>query len=199
MGQDFATQPIERTTRAAEGFPRWRWSTAELLKMVDVGLLDANAKVELIGGEIVPMSPKGRKHEVAAEKLHKFWWPKLTPEIWVSAERQFNLDEWTFVDPDLIVLPSHILTYDARGEDALLVVESADSSWEKDVGIKASSYSAYGVRDYWVIDVRNKQTRIHRDPRPEGYATVRDAPATELLVPLLVPQLAVRLADLDLD
>jgi len=177
---------------------RWRWSTADLLRMVEAGILDEDEKIELIDGEIVPMASKGRLHEVLADELARYWGPKVTPDIWVSVERQFNLDPYTYTDPDLVVRPARIKSYDLRGDTALLVVESADSSLEKDLGLKARVYASFGVRDYWVINARDKSTRIHRSPAGESYADVRDVPATGLLTPLLVPQLAVRLADLDL-
>ena len=48
-----------RLTRAAEGLPRRRFTVAEVEAMVGAGILDADERVELIGGELVPMSPKG--------------------------------------------------------------------------------------------------------------------------------------------
>jgi Uma2 family endonuclease len=187
-----------RTTRAADGLPRWRWTTAELLRMVELGVIDTDARIELIGGEIVPMSPKGRLHEVLADELARHWSSKLTPDIWISVERQFNLDESTYTDPDILVRPADIKSYDVRGDMALLVVEAADSSLEKDLGTKARLYASFGVREYWVINALTKTTHVHRSPAPNGYLDIRDLPSAELLTPLLVPQLAVRLADLDL-
>ena len=50
-----------------------------------------------------------------------------------------------------------------------------------------------------MINARSHVTTIHREPGPTGYASrTEPLPPTELLVPLLVPALAVRLADLDL-
>jgi hypothetical protein len=55
MNKHFQPLLSSRTTRAADGLPRWRWSTAELLRMVELGVIDPDEKIELIGGEIVPM------------------------------------------------------------------------------------------------------------------------------------------------
>ena len=40
-----------RTTQAAEGLPRWRWTTAELLRLAELGAFDGQDDFELIGGE----------------------------------------------------------------------------------------------------------------------------------------------------
>jgi len=190
--------PTTRMTRAAEGLPRWRWTVAELEQMVELGVLDADERIELIGGEIVPMSSKGRLHEVLKEDLAQFWTLRAPGSVRVSVEQQFNLDPFTYTDPDIIVRPATVKTYDLRGGTVLLVVEVADSSFEKDIGHKAQVYASFSVREYWVIDARTKSTRVHRGPTGGAYAEIRDVAASETLTPLLVPQLGVRLADLDL-
>ena len=55
------------------------------------------------------------------------------------------------------------------------------------------------VNEYWVVDAATLTTTVHRGPGPEGYAEKREVPATEVLTPLLVPALAVRLTELKLD
>ena len=47
------------TTRAAEGMPRRPWRRAEIEAMVAAGIVEEDERFELIGGEVVPMSPKG--------------------------------------------------------------------------------------------------------------------------------------------
>jgi Uma2 family endonuclease len=187
-----------RTTQAAEGIPRWRWTTAELLRLAELGAFADGDRFELIGGEIVPMSPKGRRHEVVSDELLQVWASRALSDSAVSVERQFNLGEDTYVLPDLIVRPAAVKAYDLRGPDALLVVEVSDSSLAYDSQAKALLYARHGVREYWVVNAQTLETIVHRDPGETGYATVRTHAAAELMTPLAAPQLAVRLADLDL-
>jgi Uma2 family endonuclease len=192
-------RPHARITQAAEGLPRWRWTTAELLRLAELGAFDGEDRFELIGGEIVPISPKGRRHEVVADELAQFWGPRASADIRISSERQLNLDTDTYTDPDLLVRPVGIKAPDVRGDTALLVVEVADSSLSCESSTKAALYARYGVREYWVINAQTMETTLHREPGAGGYANTRTAAATETLVPLLAPALAVRLADLDLE
>jgi hypothetical protein len=67
MNEHIRDERQRPATQAAEGLPRWRWTAAELIRMVELGLLDARDPIELWGGEIVPISPTGRRHEVIAE------------------------------------------------------------------------------------------------------------------------------------
>ena len=57
-----------RVTSAAEGLPRRRFTVAEVEAMVAAGVMEEDERVELIGGELVPMSPKGNQHEVVKQR-----------------------------------------------------------------------------------------------------------------------------------
>ena len=62
-----------RTTNAAEGLPRRRFTVRELERMTAAGILGEDERIELIGGEIVPMSPKGNQHEILKTALSIYW------------------------------------------------------------------------------------------------------------------------------
>ena len=51
------------------GLPRRRFTVAEVEAMVAAGLMEEDERVELIGVELVPMSPKGHQHEVVKTAL----------------------------------------------------------------------------------------------------------------------------------
>jgi Uma2 family endonuclease len=190
---------MSRTTRAAEGLARWRWTVAEIERIAENGLFGAEDRFELVGGEIVPMSPKGRRHEVIRARL-AFYLSRLCPDhVFVVAEPQLNLTEDTYVLPDILVHPASIKTPDVRGDTALLVIEVADSSLGYDVRTKAPLYAAEGVREYWMINAKTLATAIHREPTGSGYASVQELPATERLVAAAAPDLTVRLADFDFE
>jgi Uma2 family endonuclease len=86
-----------------------------------------------------------------------------------------------------------------RGGDALLVVESADTSLAYDLQTKARLYASHGVREYWVIDAVTLVTTLHAQPSGAAYATIREIAADGPISPALAPALAVSLASLDLD
>lgn len=60
---------VARVTSAAEGLPRRRFTVAEVEAMVAAAVMEEDERVELIGGELVPMSPKGNHHEVVKTAL----------------------------------------------------------------------------------------------------------------------------------
>jgi Uma2 family endonuclease len=185
-----------RTTQAAEGLPRWRWTTDELVRLTGLGIFGDKDRLELIGGEIVPMSPVGRRHFLVVEAIERWLQAGLAPAVKMLVERQFNFDEFTYTEPDIILWQGPGSSYDARGPDTLLLIEVADSSLQTDLGFKRQLYARFGVREYWVIHAWDLTTRVHSNPVDGDYTAVDDKLATDVLTPKLVPDLAVRLADL---
>jgi Uma2 family endonuclease len=186
-----------RTTRAAEGLPRWRWTTAELVRLTELGAFRDDDAFELIGGEIVPMSPTSRRHEIVREELAHALRRHGDETVRVAEEPQFNATDDTFTKPDILIRPLALKTPDLRGPDVLLLVEIAHTSLRKDTGFKAALYAGHGVTEYWVVDVGDLSVRVHRKPHGAGYADTIDVEATTPIAPHLVPHLSVRLADLD--
>jgi Uma2 family endonuclease len=185
--------PMRPPTQAADGLPRWRWTVAEIERMAADGYFQQNERFELLGGEIVPMSPKGRRHEIIRTKL-AFRFSKLAPKgVMVASEPQFNLARDTYTEPDILVHPASIETPDVRGSDALLVVEVSDTSLNYDLRTKLPLYGSHGVRDYWVINAATGMTAVHREPSGNAYAFAEEFPSDARLVPSLVPALAVSL------
>jgi hypothetical protein len=75
MNEQLRHASLPATTQAAEGLPRRRWSVAEIEEMVAKGILLEDERFELIGGEVVPMSPKGARHELVKKALQQHWFP----------------------------------------------------------------------------------------------------------------------------
>lgn len=189
---------LPNTTQAADGLPRRRFSVAEMRAMAEAGILDPNERFELIGGEAVPMNPKGIQHERIKAALLRFWMRIAADDIGVIPETTFTLSDDTFLEPDITIYPIPPSLEGLNGATALLCVEVSDSSLAYDRGRKAGIYASFGVREYWSINASTLETRIHRDPGSAGYATVLNKVADDHLVPLLVPSLGVTLGTLTL-
>ncbi len=166
-------------------------------------LVHANAfteydRLELIDGKLVPMSPKGRRHEVVREVLEDYFHSRKPPDVFVTAEPQLNLAANLYVQPDILVRPRPIKTPDLRGPDTLLVIEVADTCLPNDIKTKAAIYAAHGVREYWVINAATLVTTVHLAPSATGYGIVAEVAPNLTLVPSLVPALSVQLDQLDI-
>ncbi len=177
-----------RVTSAAEGLPRRRFTVAEVEAMVAAGVIEEDERIELIGGELVPMSPKGNQHEVVKVALLDHWYRARPDEVLLAPETTFRLNEDTYLEPDVVVYPSALEPKDLTGPSVLLVVEIADSSRRYDTGRKARLYARSGVRELWVIDAAKSTARVFREPGADGYREARDFAATERIAPLFAPE-----------
>jgi Uma2 family endonuclease len=186
------------TTMAAEGLPRRRFTVAELERMTAAGILDEDERIELIGGEIVPMSPKGNHHEMLKNALVIYWARRLPEDLHFAIETTFRLTPDTYLEPDFVFFPKAAGIPGLSATTARLVVEISDSSLGYDLGRKAALYATFGIAELWVIDAVKLTTRIHRDPTPTGYRSAVDFPASQRLVPQALPALAVVLSELEL-
>lgn len=189
---------MERTTTAAEGLPRRRFTVAELERMAAAGIIQEDERIELIGGEIVPMAPKGNRHEIVKIALNLYWARRLPEHLLFATETTFRLSQDTYLEPDFVFYAKATGIAGLTAATAKLAVEIADTSLGYDLGRKAALYAAFGIAELWVIDAVKLVTRIHRDPSPTGYRSAGDLSASERLIPASIPELAVVLSELEL-
>src|SRR5262245_41241225 len=201
LARALQTGPRARpTTQVADGVPRMRWTLAEFERLIEVGILTEDDRVELIQGELVPMAPKGNRHELVRDEIMNWMIRRLPETLLLSSEIGWRPPEAdTYVEPDVLVCPRSFKGVTVPPAEVLLAIEVAHSSLKFDSTTKATLYAALGVRDYWVVDAQTLRTRLHREPSANGYASVVEVPPSETLVPLLAAPLAVRLGDLDLE
>ena len=199
MNEMLREPKMRPTTQAAEGVPRMRWTLAEFERLIEVGILTEEDRVELIQGELVPMAAKGNRHELVRDEIMN-WMIRLLPvTLRLSSEIGWRPpDADTYVEPDLLICPRSFKGVTVPPTEVLLAIEVGHSSLKYDSTTKAKLYAALGVREYWVVDAQTLTTRVHREPSVDGYATAIEVPPGQMLVPLLAAPLAIKLGDLDL-
>ena len=156
-------------TQSAEGLPRRAFTVKDVLRMVETGVLGRDERFELIGGEIVPMSPKGIRHEVFKQWLMEQLVKGLPDELQTIPETTFHLSDDTFIEPDFVVYPRRSGLRKLSPETCVLAIEIADSSLVYDLGRKARLYAQFGIAELWVFDVNDLRATVHRVPSEAGY------------------------------
>jgi Uma2 family endonuclease len=199
MNSHLRPAPFPAATQAAEGLPRRRWSVAEIEAMVAKGIILEDERFELIGGEVVPMSPKGNLHELVKKALQQYWTPLIVGSaIDLITETTLRVGQDEFFEPDFLFWPRSIPLKDVTAATALLIVEVADTSLRYDLGTKADIYARLDLCELWVINAETLVTTIHREPQPTRYANVENKQPNERIEPIRAPSLAVTLGTLDL-
>lgn len=186
------------TTQAAEGMPRRPWTVAEIEAMVAAGIISEDERFELIGGEVVPMSPKGARHEMVKIEVNRHLQRVAADDLSVAQETTLRLDEHAFLEPDFCVFPRSIEPGKMRGYDVLLAIEVADTSLRYDLGRKLGTYAAYGIPEVWVINAHTLVTHVRRILWSEGYRESFDVGPEETMTAIKAPSVSMSLAALGL-
>lgn len=176
--------------------PPRKYTVADIFYLIDEGLIDHQARFELIDGAIVHMSPKGRHHEVMRETIAEWLQAVTQSGFRTLMEHTLQLEDGLMLEPDVVVYDAarRIADSNLTGRDLRLVIEVADSSLSYDLNTKAALYAAQGVDEYWVINAVKRTARVHRGPDANRWADVRDVPAGEAFAPLCAQEAVLRLS-----
>lgn len=179
-----------------DGVARKIFHVEDLFRMAEVGLIKPDERLELIEGEILEMSPKGARHEWLKTQLNFFFGRNCPEGVMFAQELGWTVDEFTYLEPDFIFFREGLRIDAVPAEDALLVIEVADSSLTFDMHTKAALYARKGVREYWVINAAARETHVHLKPKHDGYAIVRTYAEGIRLEPSFLSGLKVTLSDM---
>lgn len=165
-------------------------------------MLRAEDRVELVHGEILDMSPIGKEHSGVVDFLAAFFHSIGKGETIVRVQSSILLDDRSEPQPDLAILHFRADYYRKelpQAQDVLMVIEVSDSSIEFDLGLKAALYATAEIREYWVVDLRRRVLRVHREPVSGQYQIVREIPRADTVAALAFPAHSLRLDELFLD
>jgi len=165
----------------------------EYHRLGEEGVLDEDARVELVDGRIVEMPPIGPRHLFNVNHLNQLFMLRLLGRIILSIQNPVTFGRRLERQPDVTLLDPHVRDprfYESNRPtpaDVLLIVEVSDSTLRTDLVEKARQYAGHGIADYWVLDLQGDQLFVHRDPTPDGYASVRTLARGESVSPLAFP------------
>lgn len=191
------------------GAVRHRFTVEEYRKMGEAGIFHEDDRVELIGGEVVWMAAMGGKHVESVMRLTSL----LSRWTFSEAARTFGdghegavffvgvqntvvLGESDMPQPDLTLVRRVGDRFGVPSpEDALLVVEVADTSSRYDRDVRLPAYAAAGIPEAWMVDLNAETVQVCSEPGSEGYGKVVGFGRGQRVVSATVSGLAFDTAD----
>ncbi|MDZ4363602.1 Uma2 family endonuclease [Brevundimonas sp.] len=173
-----------------------RFTVEDVWRMVEVGVIDPDASIEILDGEIIDMPSEGEVHLTFKMRLNRLLVTTIASEWEVMPEGTLHLAPQDAPQPDFYVLPADADLRPVDPAGVALIIEIADMSLRHDLGRKPGKYAQYGLSEYWVIDVNARQTHVHRNPVDGAYADVAIVPFDEPLTPARLDMIIVRLDQL---
>lgn len=148
----------------------WRLSVGQYHEMIRTGILTSDDPVELLAGWLVYRMPKNPPHRIAT-RLAQQALEAVVPAGWyVDAQEPITLND-SEPEPDVMIVRGETRDYRDRHpgpEDVALIVEVADSTLERDRGVKRMVYARAGIPVYWIINVLERVLEVYYDPAGAG-------------------------------
>ena len=180
-------------------FQKHCFNVQDYHRMVEVGLLSKDSRVELIEGEIVEMSPIGSTHGGAVKRSSAFLNRVLGDAVIVSVQDPIHLNDFSEPQPDLALLKPRRDFYSnshPTPEDVLVVIEVIDSSVSYDRNIKVPLYARAGIAETWLMVLQKAVIEVHSHPRNGKYQKIRRLKRGKTLQSQILPELSYRVEDL---
>ena len=154
----------------------FRFTISQYHQMSEAGILSENDKVELINGEIIEMSPIGRRHTACVNRLNSVFSQLLGKKVIVAVQNPILLNNLSEPEPDIALLKPRTDFYESghpQPQDIFLLIEVADSSIEYDRDVKIPLYASSGITEVWLVDIYQQVIIVYRYPSENGYRDIQ--------------------------
>lgn len=186
-----------------DSFPARHFSVAEYHRMVQIGILGEDERIELIGGRILKMPPIGSQHAAYVSFLNRKL-RAVEETVIIRIQDPIILDDETEPQPDVAVVKFKANAYadsHPHAEDILLLMEVSDTSLEEDRLIKLPRYAESEIPEVWIFNLIENIVEVYREPLTlangiPGYRRRTDFGVGESLSPEAFPNLEIEIPKL---
>jgi Uma2 family endonuclease len=148
------------------------FTVSEYERMGATGIFAPEARVELIEGEIVEMSPIGSRHAACVKLLSRILNKQVADNGIVSTQDPIRLSDFSEPQPDIAVLRFREDYYrdgHPGPNDVLLVIEVADTTIDYDRRVKMPLYARAGIAEALIFNLPEDQLECFSQPEADVY------------------------------
>ncbi|MGO8673310.1 MAG: Uma2 family endonuclease [Capsulimonadaceae bacterium] len=179
----------------------WRWTCDDVLAMAEAGILTREERVELIDGEVVALTPIGDGHLATTGRLMEVLGllrSAFGAEYRILQEAPIRIASDYWPQADIVVARLSFDELETRGmapSDIPLVVEISFTSLASDRRSKFLAYAKVGIPEYWIINPKDRQVEVYRQPSGAGYAERLVFMSGDAIAPLFAPKVEIAVSD----
>lgn len=167
-----------------EVYTKVLWTADEYNRMSEMGFLDPQGRFELIQGEVIRVSPQGKRHGILIAHLTRLLSKLYGEDYYVRVQLPLSLGRYSEPEPDFSLCEVRMtLDADRHPETAALVIEVADSSLSFDRDQKGPVYAEAKIPEFWVLNVADRSVEVMRRPHNGRYEEVSVRRDSESLIP----------------
>jgi Uma2 family endonuclease len=151
----------------------YKWSIDRYHQIIAAGILDEplveglrQRSVELLQGEIIVMSPEGESHAYYNTEVADYLRELLGNKVKIRDAKPITLPNDSEPAPDIAIvkpLGTAYLEHHPYPDDIFWLIEFANTTLKKDLGVKKKIYAAAGIPEYWVVNLQATELKIFRD------------------------------------
>jgi Uma2 family endonuclease len=159
---------------ATPTFTLHKFTVEKYRRMGEAGIFPPDARVELIEGEVVKMSPLGKRHAACVARLNRTLTLSLQQVALVWTQNPIDLNEYSEPQPDLALLKPRDDFYERahpKPEDIPIIIEVSDSTLEYDRRVKVPLYARAGIPEVWIVNLADERVEMFADPSGGAYQT----------------------------
>ncbi|MGL5081092.1 MAG: Uma2 family endonuclease [Microcoleaceae cyanobacterium] len=150
---------------------QYLWTLDRYHHAVNAGVFE-DQKIELLAGKLIKMSPEGTPHAGAIRDLVDRLKDQLGKKAIVSDGHPVTLSPTSEPEPDIAVvqpLGKEYREHHPYPENIFWIIEFSNASLEKDLSQKRQLYAIARIPEYWVVNLRQKQVHVYRQPENEAF------------------------------
>ena len=173
----------------------WRFTVADYNRMAEAGIFTEDARVELIEGEVIDMSPIGSRHAACVNKLGALIGKQTSSDaIILSVQNPIRLSDYSEPLPDIAILRARDDFYAGghpRPEDVIVLFEVADASLMYDRNRKIPLYARSGIAEVWLVDLVKNVVDVFSSPGAGGFQNQQRFGRGATAASTVLPELAI--------
>lgn len=176
-----------------------RFNVRAYYRMAESGVLPPDARVELLNGRIIDISPIGPAHGGTVKYLSRIFHLLARGRWLVSTQDPLRLDDHSEPEPDVALLKTAADHYKSRHpgpREVYLLVEVSDSTLDYDREEKLPAYGRAGVVEVWIVKLNEATLEVYREPHFAGYSSKTVLGPGNQLAPLAFPDAVINVGEL---
>ncbi len=158
------------------------WSLERYHRLIDLGILTPEDRVELLFGQIVEKRSIGELHAACVDKMMEYFYDRFGKKFQYRSENPVTLPAESEPEPDFVIAERREDRYRSghpTPADIHLIIEVADNTLDTDRRVKSVLYALAGISEYWVINLKQRQVEVYLKPDTAAgtYGSVTHYPA----------------------
>lgn len=143
-----------------------RFTVAEYHRLIELGILTENDRLELLDGYLVEKMPHDPIHDGTIQLVEDALRGVLPSGWCVRVQSALTLSK-SEPEPDVAVARGDKRTYLGRhpgAADVGLVIEVSNTSLDSDRDDKIPLYARDGIPVYWIVNLIDRQVEVYEQP-----------------------------------